>query len=162
MKKLLSNEYLVLMVRIILGCVFIVASIEKAANPASFVQSIGNYRLVSFDVATVMATVLPWIELLCGLAFLFGLFTRGGAFLSFIMLIVFTAAVTSAVLQGLDISCGCFTQDPTVGKVGWMKVGENVLLTGASVFLLFSTGIRLSLERYFRTRNAAVDTRTGG
>ena len=162
MKRLLSNEYLVLIVRIVLGCVFIVASIEKAANPASFITSIGNYRLAGYDVAAVMATVLPWIELLCGMALLFGVFTRGGALLSFAMLVVFTVAVTSAVIRGLDISCGCFTQDPTVGKVGWMKVGENILLIAASLFLLFSAGLKFSLERYFETKKVAADTGESG
>jgi uncharacterized membrane protein YphA (DoxX/SURF4 family) len=150
MKRLLANGYLVLLLRIILGCVFIVASVEKTANPASFVASIGYYRLVSFNIATVMATVLPWIELLCGLALLFGLSVRGSALLSLIMLLIFTGAVTSAVLRGLDISCGCFTQDPSVGKVGWMKVGENVLLIVASAFLLVSTSVRFSIEGYFQ------------
>jgi len=156
MKKLLSNDYLILILRVVLGCVFIVASIEKAANPASFTVSIDNYKLLPHAVAAVIATVLPWIELLCGLALVFGVRTGGGALLSSMMLGVFTIAVVSALLRGLDISCGCFTQDPNVGKVGWLKVGENLLLILASIFLLFSTGVRFSIERHLSSRSSAT------
>jgi uncharacterized membrane protein YphA (DoxX/SURF4 family) len=151
MKTLLVNEYFVLVLRIVLGLAFITASIEKIADPTAFANSIGNYKLISPSVALIAASFLPWIELLSGLALLFGLFTRGSSFLIFIMLVVFTGGVISAVLRGLDISCGCFTQDPSVGKVGWLKVGENLAMILGSLFLFLSTNTRFSVEHYFRT-----------
>ena len=150
MKNLLANDYLVFIVRIVLGLVFIVASIEKMANPAAFANSIGNYKLLAPSVALFVATFLPWVELLSGLALLFGVFPRGSALLVFIMLVVFTGGVISAVLRGLDISCGCFTQDPSVGKVGWMKIGENLVMILGSVLLFFSADTRFSLQHYLR------------
>jgi uncharacterized membrane protein YphA (DoxX/SURF4 family) len=151
MKTLLANEYLVLVLRVVLGLAFIIASIDKIADPAAFANSIGNYKLVSPSVALIVASFLPWIELLSGLALLFGLFSRASSFLIFIMLVVFTGGVISAVLRGLDISCGCFTQDPSVGKVGWLKVGENLAMILGSLMLLLSSNTKLSVEHYFRT-----------
>lgn len=148
MKSLLHNGYLALGARIVLGMVFLVASIEKVADPAAFATSIGYYRLITGDTAMLAATVLPWVELLCALALLFGVALRGSSLLCFLMLVVFVAAIVSALARGLDISCGCFTRDPSAGKIGWQKLLENSLLILVSVFLYYSATTRFTLEHY--------------
>jgi uncharacterized membrane protein YphA (DoxX/SURF4 family) len=150
MKAFLGNEYAGLMVRLFLGAVFVVASVEKIADPAAFAVSIENYRILSGTTALVIATGLPWIELLCGLALMFGLSVRGASLLTFGMLIVFTAAIVSALVRGLDISCGCFTQDPDVGKIGWTKVAENTGLLLLALYAGLSTGMQFTFEQLFR------------
>jgi putative oxidoreductase len=140
--------WLSLLARLVVGSAFIAASIDKIADPASFAASIGYYRLVPHGVALTIATILPWLELLCGVAVLAGVTVRTSSALSFLMLAVFTAAVASAVARGLDISCGCFTQDPAAGKIGLMKFAENGALLLLSAFLYIVPGSRWSLERY--------------
>jgi len=99
-----------------LGGLFIVASLDKLADPAAFAASILNYKIVGPTLAMVIATVLPSLELLCGLSLILGLYSRTSALLITFMLIGFTILIISALLRGLDISCGCFTQDPNVSK----------------------------------------------
>jgi uncharacterized membrane protein YphA (DoxX/SURF4 family) len=144
-KRILDNSYLVFAVRVFLGFAFVGAAVDKAADPNAFAVSIGYYKLVGPTVALIVATILPWIELLCGLFLIFGIMPRGSSLLILLMLLVFTAGVVSGILRGLDISCGCFTRDPGVGKIGWMKVLENVGLILLSVFLLFSKSERFSV-----------------
>jgi uncharacterized membrane protein YphA (DoxX/SURF4 family) len=151
MRKLLSNDYLVLIARLIIGLMFIIASIEKIADPSAFAKSITNYKIVSGTVALIIATILPWMELLCGLAIVFGIFLRGSSLLVSIMLVVFTLGIISALLRGLDISCGCFTQDPSAAKIGWQAIGENALSVAVAIFLFCSNGTRFSLERFLRS-----------
>lgn len=148
MKTLLHNGYLVLGGRMVLGMVFLVASIDKVADPAAFATSIGYYRLINGDAAMLAATILPWVELLCALSLLSGVAIRGSALLCFTMLVVFAAAIISALARGLDISCGCFTRDPSVGRIGWQKLLENSLLILVSVFLYYSATARFTLEHY--------------
>lgn len=131
-----TRDILVTLVRIVLGVVFVVASIEKIANPTGFAAAISGYRIIAGDPALLIATVLPWIELLCGLGLLFGLSVRGSALLALIMLSVFTLVVLSALWRGLDISCGCYTQDPDATRIGWSKVGENGVLILMSFLVL--------------------------
>jgi putative oxidoreductase len=150
MKYLLTNQYLVILTRVFLGLLFVVVSVEKIVEPAAFAQSIANYKIFSFSLSLVLATIIPWLELLCGLCMLSGLFLRGSSLLVASLVAVFTLAVLSAVLRGLDIACGCFTQDPTVGKVGWMKIIQNLTLLALSVYLYFSTSDRFSIEAYLR------------
>lgn len=136
--RIWDRAYVVLAARLILGFVFVVASIDKASDPNAFAVSIGNYKLVGPTVSMAIATILPWIELLCGLFLIFGMMIRGSSLLILLMLVVFTASILSGIFRGLDISCGCFSRDPSVGKIGWMKVFENAGLVLLSLLVFFS------------------------
>ena len=137
MRALLDNTYVMLSARLLLGVVFVFASIEKIADPNAFAVSISYYRLIGEPLTTFVATVLPWVELLAGLFLLFGIMMRGSSLLILLMLLVFTAGVVSGMARGLDISCGCFTRDPNADKIGWMKVLENSGLLLLSLITLF-------------------------
>lgn len=150
MKALLANPHLVLLTRVFLGLLFVVSSLEKIVDPAAFAHSIGNYKLLPPWLPMTVATILPWLELFCGFSLLFGIFIRGSALLLSAMLIVFTFAVTSGILRGLDISCGCFTQDPTAGRIGWMKVLENSTLIVLSLFLYYSNSNHFTLFSFMQ------------
>lgn len=145
-KRLLENDYIVAAIRIVLGFILIVASIDKIADPNAFGVSIGYYRIFDTTVILLIATILPWIELLCGMSLVFGVAVRGGSMVSFVMLVVFTAAVISGIMRGLDISCGCFTHDPKVDKIGWAKVAENIGLVLLSIATFFSCKDRFSVD----------------
>ncbi len=123
--RLLHHRLVVLLVRVFLGGLFVIASLDKVTDPAAFAQSIMNYRLLSPTLALVAATIIPWMELLCGLGLLMGLYPRGSSLLAAGMLFIFTVLVGIALARGLDIGCGCFSQDPSVGRIGWMKILEN-------------------------------------
>lgn len=157
MKTLLSNPHLVLLTRIFLGLLFVVGSLEKIVDPAAFAHSIGNYKLLPPWLPMTAATVLPWIELLCGFCLLFGIFIRGSSFLVSTLLIVFTLAVVSGILRGLDISCGCFTQDPAADKIGWMKVLQNSTLIVLSLFLYYSNSARFTLFSFIERTSPGND-----
>jgi uncharacterized membrane protein YphA (DoxX/SURF4 family) len=103
----------------------------------------------------IIATILPWVELLCGFAVLFGVLLRGSSLLLSTMLALFTLAVISALLRGLDISCGCFTQDPAAGHIGWMKVVQNTTLFVLTLFLYFSDTTKFSIIEYLQKSETA-------
>ena len=154
MKNWLSNEYNVLTARIFLGALLVIASADKIADPAAFARSIEDYRLISGTAATIAATIIPWMEMLSGLALMAGVIVQASALLSGTLLFVFTLAIISAVVRGLDISCGCFTQDPAASRIGWLKVGENLILFAVAAFLYASKAIRFSLDHYIRNQQS--------
>jgi uncharacterized membrane protein YphA (DoxX/SURF4 family) len=157
MKNLLENPHLVLIVRFFIGLLFIVSSLEKIVDPAAFAQSIANYKMVPGWLEVLVATILPWVELLCGFSVLFGALTRGSSFLLSALLIVFTLAVLVALARGLDISCGCFTQDPTSGKIGWMKILQNATLIVLTLFLYFSKSESFTLLQFLQKSNPGTE-----
>lgn len=154
LKRFLSNEFNILTARIFLGSLLLIASIDKIADPAAFAKSIEDYRLLAGPAVMVFATVIPWVELLCGLSMVLGAVIPGSALLMGSLLGVFTLAVFSALLRGLDISCGCFSQDPTAARIGWLKIGENIVLILISAFLYFAPSIPFSLEHYLMNRDS--------
>lgn len=146
MKYLLQNDFVIAAVRIFLGCIFIFASIDKIADPSAFATSIANYKLIGQSAGLAVATILPWIELLSGVCLVFGILQRGANLLVLLMMIGFTAGVLSGIARGLDISCGCFSQDPLVGRLGWSKVLENAGLTALTTFLSVAKLSRFSVS----------------
>jgi uncharacterized membrane protein YphA (DoxX/SURF4 family) len=127
MKKLISNIYILFLMRIILSLVFIFAGIEKIISPAGFSESISNYRLLPSTIIIFSAITLPWVELFTGILLLFGISVKENAAIITALLVVFTLAVIISILRGLSIDCGCF--GTALGeRVGLLKVTENVLL----------------------------------
>jgi uncharacterized membrane protein YphA (DoxX/SURF4 family) len=55
-----------------------------------------------------MALVMPWLELLAGLALILGIWTRASAVLVGVLLLVFVAAISLNLARGNAIDCGCF------------------------------------------------------
>jgi uncharacterized membrane protein YphA (DoxX/SURF4 family) len=153
MKSLLSNRILIFLVRIFLGGFFVVAGLDKITNTQAFADSILQYKVVSPTMALGVATVLPSLELLCGLSVIIGLYARGSKLLMTIMLVGFTVLVSSALMRGLDISCGCFSQDPNVSKIGYLKIVENCGLILLSVWLLVVRNQEIDLFHAIRKQS---------
>ena len=126
MKKIISNEYLLLAIRIVIACIFIIASIQKIMYPASFANSIMNYRLLPDLTINIISVILPWLELICGILLLIGNQVKETILIINILLISFIILIITAIVRGLDISCGCYGTKSEI--VGIKKIIENVLL----------------------------------
>ncbi len=122
---MLSNKYVLLAARLIVGTVFIVASIDKISVPDAFAESIHAYRLVPDAAVNVLALIIPWLELLCGVFLVAGVKLRAGTLLSLVLLVIFTLAIISALVRGLNIDCGCFGREHAT-PVSWGKVFEDI------------------------------------
>jgi uncharacterized membrane protein YphA (DoxX/SURF4 family) len=151
-RTIINDNLITLFARCVVGVVFIVASADKIADPAVFARSIENYRIVSHSAAMVVATFLPWTELISGLFLVFGIFRHGAGLVTSGLLILFIIVVISAILRGLDISCGCFTQDPSAAKVGWWRVAEDCGLLALSLVAVLSENTVLSVEKILSNR----------
>jgi uncharacterized membrane protein YphA (DoxX/SURF4 family) len=115
------------MFRLVVGGVFIWAGILKILEPLEFAQNIANYRVVSRDISFFLALVLPWLEVLCGILVILGIFRSASSLLLSGMLGVFLVLITVTILRGLDVDCGCF------GSIGrhvdhWLLLTDIVLL----------------------------------
>ena len=100
---------IILICRIVLGGIFIYASLDKIAHPAEFAKAIGNYHVLPFGLENLLALTLPWLELLAGVALITGVMVDGAAIMVIIMNIVFIFAISQALARGISIECGCFS-----------------------------------------------------
>lgn len=97
-----------LLARILLAGIFVYASIHKVVYPDEFYVVIMNYQILPQYGAYALAYLLPALEMLAGLALLSKKFLSPSLLMISGMLLIFIAAIVSAWLRGLDISCGCF------------------------------------------------------
>ena len=123
---------------LVVAGVFAYAGISKISNVTGFAREIEYYRIVSRSIAVVTALYLPWIEVGCAVA-IFVRRLRGGALLILAACsVVFVFFITSALVRGLDISCGCFgAEDAATGRIPlFISLARAVLLAVASMWLL--------------------------
>jgi uncharacterized membrane protein YphA (DoxX/SURF4 family) len=106
--KWLTHPWLTIRVQIALGVIFVAASLPKIVDPPSFAHMIYNYKIVPWPLINLMALVMPWIELLCGLALIFGIWKGTARSIVAAMLVVFIVAISINLIRGHAIDCGCF------------------------------------------------------
>ena len=127
---------LALVARLILGSLFVYASIDKVAYPDAFVRIVQNYRLLPTPLTHLFSIVLPWVELCCGVFLLAGVRVRANALIIAGMLAMFIVAVTINLARGLDMSCGCFTVDGG-RQLGFALLVEDMILFALGLLVLF-------------------------
>jgi len=135
--RILSHRIIVVLCRLLLAAVFIYAAVGKVLRPSEFADSVAGFRILPIATVNVFAIVLPWIELVCGLSLITGIFVRSSVVLLAALNVIFIAAAVSAMARGLSIECGCFTLSRAHDTVGWSLIGRAV------VFLLLCLPVAL-------------------
>lgn len=130
--------------RIGLGLIFVYASLDKIWNPGLFAVSISNYKLLPLPLLHITAIILPWLELICGIALIANVKARAANQLIGVMLIVFTLAIIISIFRGLDFNCGCYNQSESTSNIGLGKVLNNLQLI--LVFVILEIKFRKSEE----------------
>ena len=129
--------------RLILGAVFIYASIDKIIHPEAFAEAIYNYQILPDFLINLTAIILPWLELILGIFLIIGLFREGSVSIVTFLLVVFFGAMVFNLARGLDIHCGCVhtSKDGTSSApMGWYVLRDGLFLLPA--FYLFCRTFR--------------------
>jgi len=106
--KALASPWLTIRVQLALGVIFIAASLPKIVDPPSFAHMIYNYRIVPGALVNLSALTMPWIELLCGVALVLGIWRATARTIIAAMLLIFIVAISINLARGNAIDCGCF------------------------------------------------------
>ena len=134
------NDYFIVIMRIILGAIFLWASFDKILDPEKFARSISNYHLIPFGLENSIAIFLPWLEFFIGTGLILGIMVDGATIITSILLISFNLMIAQAIIRGFNIDCGCGLKDGQF--VGVEKILENlVFLGGAYIVYLRSNKI---------------------
>jgi uncharacterized membrane protein YphA (DoxX/SURF4 family) len=144
------NQYLPALIRILLGGLFIYAAVPKILDPFNFAVAVYNYKMLPGFAVGLVAAALPWLELVIGILLVLGVRVQASSLICTGMLVVFTLAIFINTLRGIDVDCGCFSTDRSIG---WAAVVEDSILTLLSIWCLLSVPTWLSLENLFRRRS---------
>jgi uncharacterized membrane protein YphA (DoxX/SURF4 family) len=119
-----------------LGLLFIAASYYKLASPGAFAHEIYNYKILPFALINPLAIVLPWLQLFCGVALITNRGAQGASLLLVLMMLTFQVALASALIRGLNISCGCFKSGGDAAT--WWSFARDFLVLTLAVLQLIS------------------------
>jgi len=134
--KMIRNKYILLVFRLVVGGMFIWAGVSKIIDPLEFAQNIANYRVFPQGISFFLALVLPWIEVICGVSLILGIFRYASALLLSGLLAVFLVLITVTIIRGIDIDCGCFGD--LSGKVDYKLILMDSVLLFFSLNIFFS------------------------
>tara|TARA_B100000902_G_scaffold280582_1_gene266411 strand:+ start:212 stop:658 length:447 start_codon:yes stop_codon:yes gene_type:complete len=141
MINLFKNINFLLLGRLILGYVFIYASIDKIIDPVSFSDIIDNYHITPVLLNNLFALFIPWLELIVGLCLIFNIKVHGASFLSILLLLWFIFILTQAIFRGINVECGCFDlntsnlDDLELRKNMIKRIFEDLVFLGISLYV---------------------------
>ncbi len=134
--------------RLGVGVTFIYASFYKIIDPGAFAKSIWYYHLVPGDLINLIALILPWVELLCGISLILGVLYKGTVVLVNVLVVIFILALSTTIIRGIDIGCGCFKAGMTATESAWKALVFDLIMILFTLQLLFSRSKRWMLASF--------------
>ncbi len=95
--------------RIIISAPFLYAGYTKITDPENFAVVIDGYGLLPESLVFPMAVIIPTLEIIAALGLLIG--KRICLHITTSLLILFIAVLGYGIHLGLDVDCGCFSQN---------------------------------------------------
>jgi uncharacterized membrane protein YphA (DoxX/SURF4 family) len=148
----LTHPWLSVRVQIALGAIFVSASLPKILDPPTFAHMIYNYRLVPGSFINVMALVLPWIEMISGVALILGAWRRTAATVIAGLLLIFALAMSINIVRDNAVDCGCWgssrdgakrSHEQLISELRWADLRDLGMLLLAGQILLSERNARL-------------------
>ena len=162
-RRMDASGFPLLIVRFVLGGLFIYMGINKLGHPIEFLKQIHLYHMLPESppyFLNTTAIVLPWIEVLCGVLLVVGLAVRAAALQVLVMLSVFTPAIllralairheTGTAFMDIAFDCGCGSGV----VITWIKLLENSGLWLLASYALVSGSRRFTLTMLLERRKA--------
>ena len=120
----------VVVLRVVLGALFVWSAVTKVPDMAAFAQDVANYRVLPAVLVPWAAAAVVGVEIICGIALVTGVLARPAAVLTAILLLAFTAFLAQALLRGIDLRCGCFGGDE---PASWWTVARDLVMLAAAL-----------------------------
>lgn len=155
MKEKIQKAFAILSIpcRIILGSVFVLAAYGKIIEPYNFALSIATYQMMPLWIINLMAIILPWLEIFCGIMMIIGFKTKANTFIINVMLIVFIIAIWQALSRDLMLStCGCFSSENAKDEVTYATLFRDFLFLFMGIIIILFDRDYLSLNYLLNRR----------
>lgn len=135
------------LIRVMVGSVFLVEGIQKFLYPA--MRGMGRFEKMGFPQPEFLGNLVGLFEILAGILILLGLFTRGAALIT--LLIMTVAIIVTKIPIGFGESFGPFVLRELKTYGFWSMAHEmrtDFAMWLGSVFLLIKGGGRWSADRF--------------
>jgi uncharacterized membrane protein YphA (DoxX/SURF4 family) len=146
MKAFQEHHGTILILRLILGVIFISAGATEIASPEAFTDSIATFRLLPDSLINLLAITLPPFEIIVGGMFVIGYQLRVAPFATIFLTVLFALALGQALARGLEVDCGCSGSDQPSAWKTWVSLARDMLL------LAFAAWLYTSYKREFQKK----------
>lgn len=134
--KWIESRSVELLCRLLVGGVFVFASVDKILHPVAFAKIVYNYQLLPVVASNLVAMALPWLELFAGLALIVGVLKFESSLVLSALLVAFISALSINLFRGVDIDCGCLTVAGEGRSIGWTTIVEDLFLLAAALVVV--------------------------
>jgi uncharacterized membrane protein YphA (DoxX/SURF4 family) len=153
-QAIFNNSWIELAARWILGLTFVYSSIPKILSPDDFARIVYGYDLFPHVLINLIAIIIPFLQLVAGLALIAGFYPRSAAIIINVMLLAFTAALMINIIRGHEFDCGCFS----AGQSGYagsseVTVARDILYFLCGMLIILFEGNRRSCFGRLGSRN---------
>lgn len=125
------QKWFLILLRVILGGIFVYAGAAKIGNPQAFADSIATFQLLPPQLVNLVALGLPVFEILVGGMLIFGIYEHQAALALLGLMAVFVIFLFQAIARGLEVDCGCFGSGQPSAGAAWLSLGRNIILVAA-------------------------------
>lgn len=118
LKKILTHPFLLTLIRVGVGGIFLVFGFVKAIEPLEiFYTSVASYKMVPEILIEPFGLFVLAAEIIFGLFLTVGLFTKWSNRAILTLLVMFIIAIGQAMVRGLDLpDCGCSGSSISLGE----------------------------------------------
>jgi uncharacterized membrane protein YphA (DoxX/SURF4 family) len=74
--QFVRNPRFLLLIRLVLGGIFVTAFLGKVSDPEALVNLVASYQILPGLLAQTFGNLLPWLELAIGSLLILGIFSR--------------------------------------------------------------------------------------
>ena len=145
-----TRTFVSTLARGVAATLFVVAAVEKVGDLSAFAASIRAYGVFPPLTTNVLAFVTPWVELFAAALLMFGTWRREARLVIGFLLVMFIALKISVMVRGIELSCGCVSEDSFLAPLltGVWGIVTNLVLIAC-----------LTLDAYLTPRVANPATR---
>ena len=144
------REFISFVFRLLLGLLFVYASIDKIIYPYSFQTGLHEYELIPKILEPTLSIIIPWAELIAGACLILGLFYRSSGLILLVLLLAFEYGIVVNIIRGKDMECHCFNLDflGISDKLSWGTAVRDLIFIIMALETAFLSRPRIALDQW--------------
>lgn len=133
-----GHSWVAFVIRLYLASVFLAACFHKILHPEIFAMDVATYQFLPLWSVNSFALVVPWVELVVGVMLVAGVRVRAASLLVIGMMSAFMVALSWALYQNLDMSCGCFASQAAADEdpISWHTILRDSVWLVQSIYVM--------------------------
>jgi len=97
-----------MLARVLVGSVLVLAGVGKLRSKEEFARGISGYKILPQGLIPASVSLIPAAEVLLGTTLMVGIEPRWVSGVACVVFLLFLAALASATVRGIAVTCSCF------------------------------------------------------